>query len=681
MKTQHYKINALFAKKEDIPTSFVAVELRETARALYVYGHGEIDPHGSCCVCGRTLTHPGSILLGIGPECLGNWGARDIRMEEVTKADKDYLRNLIRSRVVDCWIPKSIVKRKDGSEQEIKVPEDHKMLNGVSKDKKKSGIIKEARSWEGGIAIRFPYDADLVIKVKTLAGRKYHTKDKYWTCLLGRESIVSLKEWGFKLDEKLEALCNKAEIKIGDIKPIWPTTFKKKPYGLFQEEGVGFIEAKNGRALVADEMGLGKTIEALAYLELHPKIKPAIILCPASLKLNWAQEIRNCTTQRRIIIINGIDTSNGITVSDQIHSSGDIIIINYDILQYWVKYLKELNPQMVIADEAHYFKNNKAERTKAVKKLAKGIPHFLALTGTPIENRPIEIFNAINIVDSTVFPNFWKFAKRYCGAKHNGFGWDFNGASNTKELHEKLTSTIMIRRLKKDVLKDLPDKIRSFIPMELDNRKEYAQVENNFIDYIRITKGYVAAERASNAEILVQIEALKQAAVKGKLKSSIEWIRDFLDSSDEKLVVFAVHKTIIEALMEEFKGIVVKIDGSVNAKDRDRAIQAFQGDSNVRLFVGNIKAAGVGLTLTAASNVVILELPWTPGALEQAIDRLHRIGQKDSVTAWFLLAVDTIEYDIAQLLDSKRKVLDAVLDGKDANQESLLTEIINKYSN
>jgi len=236
----------------------------------------------------------------------------------------------------------------------------------------------------------------------------------------------------------------------------------------------------------------------------------------------------------------------------------------------------------------------------------------------------------------------------------------------------------MIRRLKRDVLPQLPPKARSFVPVQLHNREDYRLAEEDFIGFLRETKGAEAARRASNAEALAKIEALKQLSVQGKLAESIDWISDFLENG-EKLVVFAVHRFVIDALMEKFSKIAVKIDGSVSLSERNKAVEAFQGNDKIRLFVGNIKAAGVGLTLTASSNVVFLELPWTPGDLSQAEDRCHRIGQKDSVNIYFLLAPDTIEERLAHILDSKRKVLDAVLDGEITAQESLLTELIKGY--
>ena len=164
------------------------------------------------------------------------------------------------------------------------------------------------------------------------------------------------------------------------------------------------------------------------------------------------------------------------------------------------------------------------------------------------------------------------------------------------------------------------------------------------------------------------------------MSSVMDWIHEFLET-DNKLVVFAIHKFVIDLLMERFGNVAVKIDGSVKMKDRDAAVQSFQNDDSCRLFVGNIKAAGLGLTLTAASNVAIIEYPWTPGDLVQAEDRCHRIGQKNSVNVHYLLANNTIENTLAAILDSKRKVLDKVLDGVETEDDSLLTELINKYYN
>ena len=279
------------------------------------------------------------------------------------------------------------------------------------------------------------------------------------------------------------------------------------------------------------------------------------------------------------------------------------------------------------------------------------------------------------------FPSFWNFAQRYCGAKSNGWGWDFSGSSNTDELHSILTNSIMVRRLKKDVLKDLPPKTRTVLPVEI-NLSDYKKAEQDFLSYVARLRGATAAEkRDSRAEGLAKVERLKQAAAVGKIGEAIDWIQDYLESG-RKLVVFAIHKFILDILEKKFKKICVRVDGSTAQSQRQVCVDAFQSNDDIKLFLGNIKAAGVGLTLTAASDTLTLELGWTPGTHDQAEDRVHRIGQEaDSVNAYYLIAKDTIEEDIAELLDAKRDVLSNVMDGKSARQGELLTVLMERYIN
>lgn len=519
------------------------------------------------------------------------------------------------------------------------------------------------------IKLTFPYNRDDIADIKTIPGRKYNAEFKYWTCPPSVKTIKQLKKWQFVLDVKLEAYLQEnidGPPAINNIPGLKMELFK------YQKEGVAFIEAHNGRALVADEMGLGKTAQALAWIQLHPELRPALIVVPASVKLNWLKEVQMWLSHGHVTVLSGTKPS--------IVTEEDIVIINYDILAHWYNYLKKMPFKIIVGDEIHLVKNNSAKRTKAMKKIVKVSPHFIALSGTPIVNRPIEMFNAIRMINPDLFPNFLTYGKTYCAGKHNGFGWDYSGASNTKELHEILSSTIMIRRKKQDVLKDLPDKIRSFVPLEVSKTvmKQYRAAEGNFIEWMEGVYGAEAAEKASAAATLTAIEKLKQLAVDAKINHALHWIEDFLESG-EKLVLFAVHKVVIEAIMDRFEYLAVKLDGSVSGATRQFVVDKFQKDAKTRLFVGNIKAAGVGITLTAASNVAFLELPWTPGDVLQCEDRCHRIGQKDTVNIYYLLAQDTIEEEIALLLDEKRKVLDGVLDGIDTDEGSLLTELIANY--
>jgi len=284
------------------------------------------------------------------------------------------------------------------------------------------------------IEVIFPFDmADLQL-VRTLIGRKFHTETKHWTCTYQLENIEKLKSWDFELSSVLENILTRSVVSVADVKEINVPGLKQELFP-FQKIGVAFIEAKYGRALIADEMGLGKTVQALAWLQLNPLFRPALIVVPASLKLNWLKEAKAWMTNPDAEVVSG-------SIPYPVQS--EIVIINYDILSYWVDYLTKLLFQVLIMDEIHQIKNSATKRTKAVKKMAKGVPHILGLSGTPIVNRPIEKYNALALIDSSVIPNYREYARRYCGAKHNGFGWDCTGASHSWELHKKLTDTIML---------------------------------------------------------------------------------------------------------------------------------------------------------------------------------------------------------------------------------------------
>lgn len=691
MNTKMYKINQSFARRNKLPRYFVANKLTETTKAVYLYGHGTLESQktNECCYCGRALTHPVSVLLGIGPECGGHfWDWNRVGGFENATTQMDALKLKIKDFKIDTWMPKYVISEVFDCEEKITNPPDHPILkrnNGTVNSTPQQKTAKKVRYQDSGIdaiKIEFPFDRTDLTNIKTLPGRRFHNEGtaKYWTCPMSIEAITKLDNWNFKLDNDLKSVLEhskKTEEKLTSnkgLEPLMNIEGLKKPLYPYQGTGVSFFEMTNGRGLLADEMGLGKTIQALAWLQLRPEKRPVVIVVPSFLKLNWVKEAYDWMSKPNVQTLNGQNPNVPII--------GEIIIINYDILPFWVDALKGINPKVLILDECHYIKNNKAKRTKAVKKLAKGIPHIISMSGTPFENRPIEIYNAINLVNPTVFPHFMKFAEKFCDAKHNGYGWDFTGASNQKELHDVLTKTIMLRRLKKDVLKDLPAKQIVHVPMELDNYKDYKSAENDFIEFVRQLKGNETAARASSAQQLAEIEGLKQLAVQGKLKDSINWIQDFLETG-KKLVVFAVHKFVIDALMNEFGNIAVKVDGSMTTVQKNAAVEAFQGQNksfNPQLFIGNIKAAGVGITLTAASDVFVMELPWTPGALQQAIDRVHRISQDNAVTAYMPLAADSIEFKIAHLLDFKKKNFDSIMDGQATEETSILNLLVESYS-
>ena len=532
----------------------------------------------------------------------------------------------------------------------------------------RQAVLARYKDGRHTVKISFPYDPEDVAIVKSIPGRKYNADHKFWTCPPTTKALHILEDAAFVIDRKLRKYIEEGQ------RPTLPKiSGLRGELFLYQRTGVAFLEAKNGRALIGDDMGLGKTIQAIAWLQMHPEVRPVIIICPASVKLNWAKEIRNWmgAGDNKIEIIEG-------QTPYILH--GSLLLINYDLVHYWLPTLVNYDPKAVILDECQMIKSNKTKRTKAVQDLGKHARHLIALSGTPIVNRPIEFYNIIQLLNRDLFPNWLYYTQRYCNRKHNGFGWDVSGASNTEELHEILSESIMIRRSKQEVLTDLPDKIRSFIPIELhpEGREAYEEAEDNFIAWMQTYRGKEAAERASMAEALTEIEVLKQVAANAKIPQTTEWIDDFLDSG-QKLVVFCTHRTFVKALANRYGKKAVTLDGQTPPKSRQQVVDQFQTDPSCQLFIGNIKAAGVGITLTAASNVALLELPWTPGELVQAEDRCHRIGQKDTVNVYYLLAEHTIEEKVASLLDKKRKVLDSVLDGVETDDTSLLMELIENY--
>jgi SNF2 family DNA or RNA helicase len=436
----------------------------------------------------------------------------------------------------------------------------------------------------------------------------------------------------------------------------------------FQIKGIRFIENRQGRCLLADEMGLGKTIQALGWLQLNIETAlPAVIVVPAALKSNWKFEIEKWMTDQHPIMLFG-------KKSQKITHEG-IIIINYDILDSWIPQIKKIKPKTLILDECHYTTNKKTKRSRAVKKLARVVKHIIGISGTPIKNRPWEFHNIISMIDPLLFPNPLEYAERYCNAHYTRFGFDRRGASNTLELNTILAQTIMLRRKKVDVLKELPPKNRMVILLDIDNKIEYDKAEKDIINWININKGIEAGRRAEKAEALVKLSALSQLAIKGKIKSCIEWIENFLQT-EQKLIIFVTHIQTINILFNHFKSAAVKMDGGTSLLQRDEAIKKFQTDSKTKLFIGMIdkegKPAGVGITLTAASTVAFIELQDSPYVHDQAEDRAHRIGQTaDVLNIYFLLAANTIDAKKPKLLDKKRSILEEVMDGKETHIENL----------
>ena len=524
--------------------------------------------------------------------------------------------------------------------------------------------ILAARLINNRIHLKFPFDRELVEKIKTLNGRKFDLTKKEWTVPLSNYNVYRIRKMGFYANKELLQWWKEQNPDLA-----FKLDFKSLPHKLmaFQEEGVKFIEERDGRALLADEMGLGKTVQVAAWIKLSKGSKPVLIICPSSVKSHWRNEISKWAK----IPKEDINILRGRTPIA--HLLDPVIIINYDILSYWEELLSKKIFRTIILDEFHYIKNSKAKRTKAARGITRKAANIILLSGTPIINKPIEFFNGLHMLDPANFNSFWDFATRYCGAKSNGFGWDFSGSSNRQELHEILTSTVMIRRKKKDVLDQLPDVTTTAIPMEIKNYKEYKKLEGAFIELIKQFEGKIPSDSGTAFE-------MKKMLAQSKIESIVEWVRDFLES-DRKLVIFTHHHFVSDRLVEEFRAESILIDGRTPVNRRERLVRLFAEDPKRQLCVAGIKAIGTGTDglQRACSDMAVAELPWAPGELAQIIGRIDRMGQEsDKINIYHLLAENTIEEQLIQVVDAKMKNLSEILDGEKIEDEDLLISLLDK---
>lgn len=438
------------------------------------------------------------------------------------------------------------------------------------------------------------------------------------------------------------------------------------PY-TFQLECVQEIESFQGRALVVLTQGLGKTLTSLIYLNNHPEILKALVVCPASVKWVWEGQIRQ-HLDTRAEVLQSRTPSNWI-----LSSRSRIFIINYDILKDWLPVLKDLKLQLIIADESQYLGSRASKRTKAFKDLSLGIPHILALSGTPLTNRPVELWPTLNIIKPEVWPNFYKFAHNHCQPRFVYGHWTFTGASNIKRLNKSLKKHLLVRRRIQDVLQDLPPRARHIVPLDINNRREYEKAVKDFLGWLR-EKSPAKAIRAAAAERLVRVGYLLRLAAWGRISGVCEWIDNFLESNG-KLLIFAVHHKVLDALEQKYNGMCVRVDGNVIGSKRESCFRQFNEVEDIRLLLGNIEAAGVGWSCTSTSDTAVVEAPWSPGKLDQALSRTHGIGRgvEGRISrGWLFTAHGTIEEKLLEILQRKQRVITSTIDGSAVENDMAL---------
>lgn len=438
----------------------------------------------------------------------------------------------------------------------------------------------------------------------------------------------------------------------------------------FQEKGVRKLNHFGLRALLGDDMGLGKSFQALLAIKRHLPKGNVVVICPTSVKYNWEREASIHVNMRAQVL----ETTN-VPKFSRLLAPARLYVINYKILGPWLKFLKRLKPKLVVIDECQAVSNRNTQQSKNVRALCRGVPHVIALSGTPLINRPAELWPVLNMIRPDRYKSFFDFAWKYCKPRRRPWGWDFKGASNLDELHQELNTYVMIRRRKADVLKQLPDKTRSVVPITLQNRKEYDHAYADFIGWLR-KFSRTRANRAAKAEKLVKIGYLRRLTGWLKVQSVIAWVKDYLAGSNGgKLILFTSHKAVLAELHKVFKRICVKVDGGTSAKERQLFVEKFNHDKHTRLFIGNIRAANSGWNGTSASAVAFAELDWTPGAHKQAEDRAHRIGQTRKVSVYYLVGIGTIEEDLCKILQKKQAVLDSTLDGGESGDLDVYDEL------
>lgn len=465
---------------------------------------------------------------------------------------------------------------------------------------------------------------------------------------------------------------------------------KVNPYP-YQQDGILFgLEKK--RLIIGDEPGLGKTLQSIGIVN-EANAYPCLVICPSSLKINWQREFGKFTDKSALVLDNSVRTTWPYLLSMKMYQ---VAIVNYESLRkYFVWDIKSPGksfrlkdvvfcPQInmfksIIIDESHRVKDPSAQQTIFTKGITTGKEYIILLSGTPVVNRPEDLVSQLSIMGRIKdFGGRAKFTNDFCTDPK-----DKQAEPNVplSELSRKLYATCMIRREKAKVLPQLPDKTRVDLYIDISNRDEYNLAAADLLKYLRQYTECTDYEirRKMRMEALVRFMTLRQLATLGKIKQSVDFIRTFLDSG-KKLIVFCSLHSVVDELMKAFPQAVT-VTGRDSAVCKQSSVDAFQNNPETKLIICSIKAAGVGLTLTASSSVAFIELPWTFCDCAQCEDRAHRIGQKDNVTCYYLLARGTIDSTIYNLIQDKKNVANQIMNTDDEipTDEMYFEELINNF--
>jgi SWI/SNF-related matrix-associated actin-dependent regulator 1 of chromatin subfamily A len=545
------------------------------------------------------------------------------------------------------------------------------------------------------IYIKIPYERVIVKAVKQVPAVSWDSSKHAWKAPMS--SVANVIKWAEQFDIHVEpevlAEASSVEESMNEfIEASRSTDAEVEVNGLqgsllpYQRAGVSYA-ARARRTFIADEMGLGKTIQAISTVEYVWDSYPAVVVCPPSLVLNWASEWNKWLPERRVATV-----TNRKDFPEK--GSYDVVVVGYSNIPHWEKRLT--GHRSYIFDESHYCKTPTAQRTKAAVKIARSAPKeglVLCLTGTPVTNRPNEYASQLEILGRLKdFGGLWGFYRRYCAAYQDSFGqWNISGHSHLDELNERLRGVCYVRRTKDQVLSELPPVVHSKIIVEGSPAvmKEYEKAEKDILLYIAERARQLAIEqgkpsygaaihamiKAEANEHLVRLSVLRRISAKAKMQAVSEWI-DARIENGKKVVVAAHHREVVDEIARKYGNL--RIQGGMSVEEVEENKRRFQNESVDKspVIVLSIQAAKTGHTLTAAEECLFVELPWTPADVDQTYSRLHRIGQKGSVTATYMLTSGSIDEEVYELIEKKRSVVDAAVDGGEIVEENTSLQLI-----